>query len=72
MTDMENCSTYTRNGDLCEIKCNLGLWAVSGKYGLALINEASHYFEQFKSEGEYSSIIGGKTTAEILMGEREI
>ncbi|MCK5609686.1 hypothetical protein KAR91_47875 [Candidatus Pacearchaeota archaeon] len=66
MSDMDKCATYTRRGDVCEIKCNLGLWAVSGEYGLALINEAFHYFEQYKADGEYSEILGGKSSLEII------
>jgi len=64
---MEKCTTYKRVGDKCTISCNLGLWEVSGEYGLALINEACHYFEQYKGDGEYSSIIGGKTVVETLL-----
>lgn len=67
---MEKCATYTRVGERCEIKCRLGLWAVSGKYGLDLINEANHYFEQYKADGEYSEIIGGKTVLEALTKNR--
>ena len=70
MTDLEKCATYRRNGDVCTIKCNLGLWEVSGKYGLDLINEAEHYFQQYKSDGEYSEILGGKSALEVLMGRR--
>ncbi len=66
MTDIEKCTTYRRVGDVCTISCNLGLWSVSGEYGLVLMNEANHYFEQYKSDGEYSSIIGGKTVVEKL------
>ena len=66
-TDMEKCATYTRNGDSCTISCNLGLWEVSGKYGLALINEADHYFQQYKSDGEYYQILGGKSPVELLV-----
>ena len=68
MTDMEKCTTYSRNGDVCTISCKLGLWAVSGPYGLNLINEASHYFEQYKSDGEYHMFLGGPTPAEVLAG----
>jgi len=57
LTDMEKCTTYRRHGDRCEIKCNLGLWAVEGPYGLALINEADHYFQQYKEDGEYDSLL---------------
>lgn len=66
-SDLEKCTTYRRRGDTCTIKCNLGLWEVSGKYGLALINEADHYFEQYKAHGEYYEILGGKSPVELLV-----
>ena len=56
-TEMEKCTIYTRRGDRCEIKCRLGLWSVDGLYGLALINEANHYFQQYKSDGEYDKLL---------------
>ena len=65
-TEMGMCTTYRRKNDLCTISCKLGLWSVSGKCGLALINEADHYFKQYKEDGEYSSIIGGKSASEVL------
>lgn len=65
-TEMEKCTTYKRNGGTCSIKCKLGLWSVSGPYGLKLINEAAHYFEQYKSDGEYSSILGGESAMDKL------
>ena len=72
MTDMEKCTTYKRHGDRCTIKCNLGLWSVEGKCGLSLINEASHYFEQYKADGEYSEILGGESSIEKIIRERAI
>jgi hypothetical protein len=69
MTELEKCATYQRIGDTCTISCKLGLWEVSGKYGLDLINEATHYFEQYKSDGEYSEILGGKSAVEILLNK---
>lgn len=56
-TDMEKCTTYKRRGDRCTISCKLGLWSVEAPYGLALINEATHYFEQYKSDGEYDELL---------------
>lgn len=56
-TEMEKCATYTRSGDMCEIKCKLGLWSVYGPYGLALMNEANHYFQQYKADGEYEELL---------------
>jgi len=57
MTDLEKCAAYAWRGDRCEIKCKLGLWSVEGPYGLALINEAEHYFEQYKADGEYDKLL---------------
>lgn len=54
---MEKCTICTRRGDRCEIKCKLGLWSVVGPYGLALINEAEHYFRQYKADGEYDELL---------------
>jgi len=59
-TDLEKCAIYTRRGDRCVIKCKLGLWSVEGPYGLALINEAEHYFQQYKADGEYDQLLGNE------------
>lgn len=56
-TEMEKCTVYKRRGDRCEIKCKLGLWSVDGPYGLALMNEANHYFQQYKDDGEYDKLL---------------
>jgi hypothetical protein len=69
MSELEKCTTYRRDGSNCTITCNLGLWEVSGNYGLQLINEAEHYFQQYKSDGEYYQIIGGKSPVELMMNE---
>lgn len=71
-TDLEKCTTYHRDGDRCTISCNLGLWSVTGKYGLELINEAGRYFEQYKRDGEYSEILGGKSVIEKMLEDRFI
>ena len=67
MTEMELCTTYRRQGDKCTISCKLGLWSVEGPYGLDLINEANHYFQQYKSDGEYSQILGGDSPIEKIL-----
>ena len=59
MTEIEKCVTYKREGKICTISCNLGLWSVSGRYGLDLMNEAEKYFLEYKFAGEYDSILGG-------------
>ena len=56
-TPMEKCSYYKRDGDICEITCKLGLWSVAGPFSLALINEATHYFEQYRDGGEYDELL---------------
>lgn len=56
-TEMEKCTVYKRRGDRCEIKCKLGLWSVDGPYGLKLMNEANHYFQQYKADGEYDKLL---------------
>ena len=65
-TDMEKCVTYRRAGPVCTISCNLGLWSVQGPYGLKLIGEAEHYFNQYKADGEYSDILGGPDVLEVF------
>jgi len=67
---MEKCTVYGRIGDECTISCRLGLWSVSGKYGLDLIREAEHYFQQYKSDGEYADILGGEDAASVLLKQR--
>lgn len=58
LTEIERCTVYTRKGGRCEIRCRLGLWSVEGPYGLSLINEAEHYFQQYKEDGEYDKLLG--------------
>lgn len=70
-TEMEMCTTYIRQDKSCTISCKLGLWSVSGPYGLALINEAHNYFMQYKRDGEYSEIIGGESVIEKLINQQK-
>ena len=72
MTELEQCANYSRSGKQCTISCKLGLWEVNGTFGLALINEASNYFEQYKKDGEYSSILGGESVIDVLTKNRDI
>lgn len=48
------------------ILCRLGLWSVDGYESINVMHEAMHYFKQYKEDGEYSGIIGGKNTKEKL------
>ena len=70
LTDMEKCTIKTRGGKRTTISCKLGLWSVSGSCESDVIGEANHYFEQYKTDGEYSEIIGGKTVLETLAETR--
>ena len=68
MKELCMCADFMYEGDrITTIQCKLGLWKVTGIYGMPLINEAMHYFEQYKEDGEYSSIIGGKSIVEKLL-----
>ena len=55
-----------KNG-LTEIECKLGLWGVGAYHEINAVAEALHYFRQYKADGEYSSIIGGKDAVETLL-----
>jgi len=70
MTELKMCTTCIQDGDICTISCKLGLWEVTGSYSLELINEAMRYFQQYKSDGEYFEIIGGKSPVEVLLGKQ--
>ena len=68
MTEFEQCTIYSREGDTCEISCRLGLWSVTGSYGTTLIDEAHHYFVQYRNAGEYSGILGGPSVVDLVSG----
>jgi len=69
-TDISKCSTTKIGNHTLTISCNLGLWSVSGRCGFTVINEANYYFEQYKSDGEYSEILGGKSVLDIMKESR--
>ncbi len=48
------------------IDCKLGLWGVDAPTHQEAMREAAHHFEQYKSDGEYSSIIGGESVLDKL------
>ena len=50
-----------------DIDCKLGLWGVSAPTEDMATHQAVHYFRQYRDDGEYSSIIGGKSAIERLM-----
>jgi len=55
--DFNKCVTIKHWTDRSEIKCKLGLWSVSGLFGVTLFNEALHYFSQYYTDGEYSKLL---------------
>lgn len=55
----------TKNGNY-HISCKLGLWGVSASTKERAEEEAKYYFSQYKLDGEYSSILGGKSVTELL------
>jgi|LGOV01.1.fsa_nt_gb hypothetical protein len=68
LKQMALCTTKrkVKNGNTC-INCKLGLWGVSAPDEMQATYEAMHYFRQYRDDGEYSSIIGGKSAIERLM-----
>ena len=54
-----------------EIKCKLGLWNVDAPNLGQAVDEAKGYFLQYLSDGEYSSIIGGKTVTDNLAANKD-
>ena len=59
MTDLEKCANFTFDGDQVTFACKLGLWSVSGhiRQAFCLNDEALHYFNQYKKDGEYKKLL---------------
>ena len=73
MEEFNMCVTKRKrkNGKV-SINCKLGLWSVAAPNDDAATIEALRYWLQYKSDGEYSSIIGGKDVVEtFLANERK-
>ena len=69
--DFNKCTAFLKFMDgRTEIICRLGLWSVRGLDEAAVISNAIHYFEQYKSDGEYSSILGGDDVMTVLNKNR--
>lgn len=64
LSDFEKCIKKFHIGDLLVVECSLGLWEVQGSFTDCVMSEALHYWQQYAKDGEYSSIIGGKTVIE--------
>ena len=73
LQDFLECVYDEHGGGSYEIHCKLNLWSVSGSSGdkSKVIEEAYHYWQQYKAGGEYSSIIGGKTVMETLKESKQ-
>ena len=69
MNDFEKCIKRKAKSYGYSIDCKLGLWGVDASTKAECEDEALHYWQQYKSDGEYSSIIGGKTVIEALMNK---
>jgi len=62
----EKCIKRKESGLIYKIDCILGLWGVEGGCKEVVETEAFHYWQQYESDGEYSSIIGGQSVIEKL------
>ena len=70
MSEFNRCVNRVKLTDTYEIECKLGLWYVSAPTKKEAVQEAKYYFGQYKLDGEYSSIIGGKSVIEKLKNKR--
>jgi len=68
--DYRKCTNAKYDGAMWYIACKLGLWGVHGRTKRDLEIKAMSHFEQYKADGEYSSIIGGKNVAETLFANK--
>lgn len=66
MKGFAKCTTSELKDGMFHIDCKLGLWSVSADTLDEAYREAQHYFNQYKQDGEYSSIIGGESVVEKL------
>lgn len=66
MSEFNRCVNRKKKKDGYAIECKLGLWGVDAPTKKEAENEAKYYFSQYKLDGEYSSILGGKSTTELL------
>lgn len=54
---LHKCATFKQSDDRLAIMCKLGLWSVDGPSNMTTVNEAMHYFEQYKADGEYAELL---------------
>ena len=63
----EKCTKVKQSKGRVTVDCVKGLWGVDAPTLEQAIDEAKHYFLQYLSDGEYSSIVGGKDVIETLL-----
>ena len=67
VNDFRKCINVKYNGVMWNIDCKLGLWGVQAPPPRENVErEAFHYWQQYASDGEYSSIIGGNSVIDNL------
>lgn len=64
--DFLTCSTCNYVGGQYKFECILGLWSVQASNKAKAFQESLHYFEQYKSDGEYYDLIGDVTQQERI------
>jgi hypothetical protein len=68
VNDFRKCINVKYDGVRWYIACKLGLWGVEAPPPRENAErEAFHYWQQYASDGEYSSIIGGKNVVETML-----
>ena len=67
LTEFEKCTKVKQSKGRVTVDCVKGLWGVDAPTLQQAIDEAKHYFLQYLSDGEYSSIVGGKNVVETLI-----
>ena len=69
MNQFDDCVNFKVDLNYVEVSCKLGLWSVQGVNVSTLTKEALHYWQQYKDDGEYSSIIVGKNVYDTLIAK---
>jgi len=72
VSDFWKCTNTRYDGKKWVIECKHRLWGVEASSRIEAEQKAFHYFEQYKSDGEYSSIIGGKNVIETLLENKNL
>ena len=66
LTEYKACTNISISHGRTTISCKLGLWTVSSRCVSRVQREAQRYFNQYNADGEYSSIIGGKSVDDVF------